>query len=265
MKAVSRVETLSRLHLSRSGAAARRARRHRHFAGAPIVSRSASFASSGKLAARMMFACAFAAAILLGNLPVQAQQFSAELIAGNVAGGTAGNPGKIFVADRKVRIETADFPNSFLLVDGNVPAAYLVRQRLRVFMDAKQSSRLTRLFVAPGGLDPCAQWRTMGEVAGLAGDDSQWRCAATEAETLDGRASMKFRITSPSDRATAWIDGQLNFPVKFELDDGTVLALRNIEEGPQPPETFEIPGNFRKFNQQLFLERLKHTDIWVEP
>jgi len=213
----------------------------------------------------MMFAFAFAAAILLGSLPVQAQQFSAELIAGNAAGGTVGGPGKIFVADRKVRIETADFPNSFLLVDGNVPAAYLVRQRLRVFMDAKQSSRLTRLFVAPGGLDPCAQWRTMGEVAGLAGDDSQWRCAATEAETLDGRASMKFRMTSPSDRATAWIDGQLNFPVKFELDDGTVLALRNIEEGPQPPETFEIPSNFRKFNQQLFLERLKHTDIWVEP
>jgi hypothetical protein len=213
----------------------------------------------------MMFAFAIAAAVLLGGLPVQAQQFSAELIVGNAAGGTFGSPGKIFVADRKVRIETSDFPNSFLLVDGNVPAAYLVRQRLRVFMDAKQSSRLTRLFVSPGGLDPCAQWRTMGQVAGLTGDDGQWRCEAKAAEALDGRASMKFRITSPSDRATAWIDSRLDFPVKFELDDGTVLALRNIEEGPQPPETFEIPGNFKKFNQQLFLERLKHTDIWVEP
>ena len=76
---------------------------------------------------------------------------------------------------------------------------------------------------------------------------------------------MKFRITSPGDRATAWIDGRLNFPVKFELDDGTELALHNIQQGRQPPETFEIPGNFKKFNQQLFLERLKHTDIWVEP
>ena len=53
---MSRVETLSRLHRSRSGAAARRAWRHRHFVGAPIGSRSGSVASSGKLAARMMFA-----------------------------------------------------------------------------------------------------------------------------------------------------------------------------------------------------------------
>jgi hypothetical protein len=264
MKAKIRVETLSRLYPSRSGAA-RRTGRHRHFVAAPIGSMSGSVASTGKLAARMMFAFAFAAAVLLGGLSVQAQQFSAELIASNAAGGTVGSPGKIFVADRKVRIETSDFPNSFLIVDGDVPAAYLVRQRLRIFMDAMQSSQLTRLFVSPGGLDPCPQWRTMGEVAGLTGEDSQWRCEAKEAETLDGRASMKFRITSPSDRATAWIDGQLNFPVKFELDDGTVLALRNIQEGPQPPETFEIPGNFKKFNQQLFLERLKRTDIWVEP
>jgi hypothetical protein len=156
MKAMSRVETLWRLHLSRSGAA-RRARRHRHFVGAPIGSRRGLIASPGKLAVRIVFAFAFAAGVLVGGLPVQAQQFSAELIASNAAGGTIGSPGKIFVADRKVRIETSDFPNSFLIVDGNVPAAYLVRQRLRVFMDAKQSSRLTRLFVAPGGLDPCSQ------------------------------------------------------------------------------------------------------------
>jgi hypothetical protein len=255
MKVMSRVETLSRLHLFRSGAA-RRAGRHRHFIGALIE----------KLTAHVLFACAVAGGVLLGGLPVQAQQFSAELIAGNSTGGTVGRPGKIFVANRKVRIETSDFPNSFLIVDSNIPAAYLVRQRLRVFMDAKQSSRLTRLFVAPGDLDPCTQWRTMAEVAGIViGDGGQWRCETAETESLDGRASRKFRITSPSDRATAWIDVQLNFPVKFEIDDGAVLALRNIEEGPQPPETFDVPGNFKKFNQQLFLERLKRTDIWVEP
>jgi len=60
MKAKSRVETLSRLHPSRSGAA-RRPRRHRHFVDAPTGSRSGSVASSGKLAARLMFAFAIAA------------------------------------------------------------------------------------------------------------------------------------------------------------------------------------------------------------
>src|SRR5262249_39280157 len=151
-----------------------------------------------------------------------------------------------------------------LLIDGSAPAAYLVRQRLRVFMDAKQSSRLTRLFVSPGA-DPCAQWRTMGEVAGIAGDASQWRCEAKETESLDGRASMKFETTSPNDHAVAWIDLALNFPVKFQLDDGTVLELRDIQEGAQEPEAFEVPPSFKKFDPQLFLERLKRTDIWVEP
>ena len=216
------------------------------------------------LAANAVFACAAAAVLCAGSL-VRAQQFSADLVVSNAAGGIIGSPGKIFVADRKVRIETAEFPNSYLLVDGTVPAAYLVRQRLRVFMDAKQSSRLTRLFVSSGGTDPCPQWRSMGEVAGIEGDSSRWHCEVEEPETVGGRATTKFETTSPNDHAIAWVDVALNFPVKFQLDDGTVLALRGIQEGPQPPEVFEVPTTFKKFDQQMFLERLKHTDIWVEP
>jgi hypothetical protein len=147
------------------------------------------------LAANAVFACAAAAVLCAGSL-VRAQQFSADLVVSNAAGGIIGSPGKIFVADRKVRIETAEFPNSYLLVDGTVPAAYLVRQRLRVFMDAKQSSRLTRLFVSSGGTDPCPQWRSMGEVAGIEGDSSRWHCEVEEPETVGGRATTKFETTS---------------------------------------------------------------------
>ena len=267
---MSRVETPSRLHRSRSGAAARRAWRHRHFVGAPIGSRRGSGASSGNLAARMMFAFAFAfaAAVLLGGVPVQAQQFSAELIASNAAGGTVGSPGKIFVADRKVRIETADFPNDFLLVDGNVPAAYLVRQRLRVFMDAKQSSRLTRLFGQQGGLDPCAQWRTMGgsrryssrrrQPVALRGDrgrNPRWPRRQHEiphnvtqrpSHCVDRRASSIFPSNSKSTMGPYW--------------HCAIFRRARSHQG-----AFEVPGNFKKFDQQLFLERLKHTDIWVDP
>jgi hypothetical protein len=253
-----------RLHVLRSGAAAQRARRRQYFALAAMDFRNETIAMRAKLAASAVFACA-AAAILCSGSPARAQQFSAELVVSNAAGGIIGSPGKIFVADRKVRIETAEFPNSYLLVDGTVPAAYLVRQRLHVFMDAKQSSRLTRLFVSAGGADPCPQWRTMAEVAGIEGDSRQWRCEAKQPEILGKRAATKFETTSPNDHAIAWVDNALNFPVKFRLDDGTVLALRDIQEAPQPPEAFEVPTTFKKFDQQMFLERLKRTDIWVEP
>ena len=205
---------------------------------------------------------------LAGNLmaaTAQAQQFSADLVTVGAAGAPASAPGKIYVADEKVRIETPEFPNSFLLIDGTAPTAYLVRPQSRVFMDAKQSTRLTRLFVSVAPDDPCPRWRTMAEVAGIAEPIESWHCEAGDKETIAGRDTVKFDATSPRGRGSAWIDRQLKFPVKIETEDGVVFLLENIKEGPQPADMFDIPVGYRKFDPRQLLEWLKHSDIWVEP
>jgi hypothetical protein len=216
------------------------------------------------MAALALFTFGFAGSVILAGRPAQAQQFSAEVVGSNAAGAIVGLPARIYVADRKVRIETPDLPNSFLIVNSAVLAAYLVRPAQRIFMDAMQSSRLTRLFVPLDPADPCPQWQAMAEVAGIS-DSGQWRCDVAGRETVEGRSTVKFKMISPRGLSAGWIDAGLKFPVKIQTEDGAVLALRNVEEEPQPADKFEIPGNYRKFDPHQVIELLKHTDIWVEP
>lgn len=193
-----------------------------------------------------------------------AQQFSAEIVRRDRTGAVIGEPARLYVADRKVRIETPELPNHVLIVDGAIPAAYAVAPAERMFMDAMQSSLLTQLFVPLDPDDPCPEWHAMAAVAGvtLAGE---WRCNAENRETVDGRSTVRFSVISPLGRNTDWIDTQLKFPIKIETEDGIVIALQDIREEPQSVDKFEIPANYKKLNPHRLLELIKRSDIWVEP
>ena len=216
---------------------------------------------------RALFVALWACGLLIGlswvTQTARAQQFSAGLtITG--PGAAAGTSAKLAVAGSKVRIETSELPGDVLIVDAAVPAAYLVRPAQRVFMDSKQSSPLTRLFVPLRPADPCRQWQAMAEVAGIA-DSGQWRCVAAGSEIVSGRDTRKFAVTSRRGRSTGWIDAGLKFPIKIETEYGAVFTMRDIAEAPQPAKQFEIPTSYRKFDPRGVIEQMKRSDIWVEP
>jgi hypothetical protein len=193
----------------------------------------------------------------------QAQQFSAGLTISG-PGAAAGSTAKFAVAGSKVRIETSALPGDVLIVDAAVPAAYLVRPAQRVFMDSKQTSALTRLFVPLDPADPCRQWQAMAELAGIS-DSGQWRCVAEGSEIVSGRDTRKFAVTSLRGHSTGWIDAGLKFPIKFETEYGAVFTMRDIKEAPQSTKEFEIPTSYRKFDPRGVIEQMKRSDIWVEP
>ncbi len=217
---------------------------------------------SRRVALVTLLACGLAAGLGSSARPARAGQFSAEIIS-TASGAATGSTAKLYVADRKVRIETPELPGDVLIVDAAVPAAYLVRPAQRVFMDSKQSSRLTRLFVPLDLADPCRQWQVMAEVAGIS-DSGQWHCVAMGSEILGGRSTLKFAVTSLRGRSTGWIDATLKFPVKIATEDGAVFSLKAIDEAPQPAEKFEIPAGYRKFDPRGVIEQMKRSDIWVE-
>jgi hypothetical protein len=97
--------------------------------------------------------------------PAAAQQFSADIVTTGVTGWAGGAAGKLYVSNGAVRLETPDLPASFFVVNGDTGTAYLVRPAQRVFMDAKQSSRLTQILVPVDPEDPCEQWQAMAIVA----------------------------------------------------------------------------------------------------
>jgi hypothetical protein len=203
--------------------------------------------------------------IWCGHDVARASQFSAELVTGKADGDAMTPAGKVYVDELKVRIETPEFPDSFLLIDGSVPAAYLVRTLARVFMDAKQSSRLSRLFVPLTGDDPCPQWQVLAEVAGIPDQAGHWRCTAAGHDNVAGRNTVKFDATSPRGHSVGWIDPELKFPLKIEIEDGSVFLLQNLQDGPQSADLFVVPAGYKKFEPRLLIEWLKHSDVLVEP
>lgn len=199
-----------------------------------------------------------------GCAPARAQQFLADLAIVRHEGEAALPAGKLRVFDNKVRIETPDFADGFFLVDGAKPTAYFARPADHTFMDARQSSRLTRLFVRVDPADPCRQWQAMAALAGLA-VQNPWRCERVGQETIEGRDAIAFRARLPDVRdMVGWIDPGLQFPLRIRTDDGVTVTAENIRNEPQAASLFEIPSNFRKFDPQELIKRIKQSDVWVE-
>ena len=204
---------------------------------------------------------ALSAFSLFGILAAQAQQFSADIVTRQ--DGISSAAGRLSVRDGKVRIETAEHADGFFLADPAKPLASFVRPGAHVFMDAGQSTRLTRVFVPVDPDAPCRQWLAMAQLAGVAGEGA-WRCERTSEDTIEGRSTVVFKVVSGAGQEFAgWIDRELKFPLRIRTEDGALVALEAIKDAPQPAASFEIPASFRKFSLDALMERIKQSDVWV--
>lgn len=198
--------------------------------------------------------------VLSGSVAAQAQQFSAYIVRQHGAAKTLA--GRLRVLDGKVRIETPEFADGFFLVDVAKPSAYFVRPAARVYMDARQSSQLTRWLVPVDPAEPCRQWQAMAHLAGLP-EQGDWRCERIGEEEIDGRQAVIFQAVSGSGRFFGWIDRARRFPLRIKMEDGTITTLEHIKDEPQSASLFELPPDFRKFSPEALIERIKQSDVWV--
>jgi hypothetical protein len=195
-----------------------------------------------------------------------ASDFSADIVSRDAAGTVIGAVAKLYVRNHMVRIETPEASGGFLLINGDAGTAQFVRPALQLFMDAKQSSRLTQIFVPVDTKEPCRQWQAAASNAGVASAAGEWRCERIEDEIMDGRRAVQFGVSSPvSPSSRRWIDSDLQFPVKLLAPDGTTTALEHILVEAQPANRFAIPPGFRNFDPRALIERVKHSDAWVDP
>jgi hypothetical protein len=205
---------------------------------------------------------ALAGVLLCGRAPAQAQQFSADLV--TIGGdGAAAPAGKLRVDGDKVRIEAAEFADGFFLIDAAKPVALFVRPAARIFMEARQSSRLTQVFVPVDPEAPCRAWQAMARVAGVVGQED-WRCERAGEETIDGHRTIAYRAVSRSGRELfGWIDPVRKFPLRIKSEGGAAITAKNVRDEPQPAQLLEIPASFRKFDPQILIQQIKQSDVWV--
>jgi hypothetical protein len=219
------------------------------------------------LARRLMVAAALglaAGAMLIDS--AAAQEFSATLVANGTEDMATGAPGRINVSGDKVRLETPELVTGFFLVDVGADTAYFVRPTLHTYMEARQSSVLAQIFVPLDPDNPCARWQTMAKLSGATANGKAWQCERTGEETLDGHPVTTWRAVSPQQRTfVAWIDRTLKFPLRITTNLGTSFSLTGIVQASQPTSLFRLPPNFKKFDPQGLIDRIKQSDVWVEP
>ena len=195
-----------------------------------------------------------------------AYQFSADIVSRDEAGAVVGTAARLYAANGRVRIEMAGAHAEFYLIDGDTGSAFFVRPAQQLFMDARQSTLLTQIFVPVDPIDPCPQWQAAARNAGVPNAGGEWRCARIDAAATDGRGTLEYRVVSPDRRATErGIDRDLGFMVKLRSADGTTIALEHIRREAQPAILFAVPPSYRKFEPQALIERIKHSDVWAEP
>lgn len=219
-----------------------------------------------RVSAKALFLALLLCALVSLGASASAQQFSARLVTINAQGRPDAADGQIYVGGGFVRIEIPDFRNGRFLIDVNARTAIYLVPAQRIFMDAKQSSRLTQILVPVDPNDPCRGWQAMARIAGSADRGEQWRCRRLGSDTVGDLVAIKYQAISPQGRALyAWIDPERKFPVKLRYADGSGVALGDIREGPQPAELFAIPADYRKFDPQQLIEHIKQSDVWVDP
>ena len=196
---------------------------------------------------------------------VHAAEFSADIVSRDAAGLALGAAAKLYVSNHKVRIETPEASAGFLLIDGDAGTAHFVRPAQQVFMDAKQSSRFTQIFVPLDPKDPCRRWQAAAATAGAPNAGGDWRCERIDEEPAGDRRTIRYQVTSADSSSLRWIDPILEFPVKLLAADGTTIALEHIRIEAQPASLFDLPTGFRKLDPRALIERIKHSDAWVDP
>jgi hypothetical protein len=202
--------------------------------------------------------------LLCGQAPAETPPFSADLVVqqGSAAPAPAG---RLFVLDDKVRIETPELADGFFLIDGAKSSAYFVRPAVRIYMDARRSSRLTSLFAPVDPADPCRRWQVLARLADPA-DTAGWHCESLGEQTIGDRNTIVYRaISAERDQFTGWIDAARKFPVRIKTADDAIITVENVRDETQPSQSFEIPSNFRKFDPASLLRQIKQSDVWVEP
>lgn len=75
-----------------------------------------------------------------------------------------------------------------------------------------------------------------------------YSCKRVGSETVNDRACDKWIFSGSNGDQTVWLDQKLHLPIKTMQADGATFEMKNVHEGAPAAGTFDIPGDYRKFD-----------------
>lgn len=153
-------------------------------------------------------------------------EFSADMVTKT---GSMTMNGKWYASKGKMRMETGP---SIMITDMNAKKSWMVMPSSKSYMEMDFSKAAGQMHT---GTNPCST--------------PEMTCKQVGKETIDGRSAIKWEITMTTAgkamTSTSWIDEKLGIPLKTEAA-GTTMELKNVKEGPQPDNLFEVPAGYKK-------------------
>jgi hypothetical protein len=190
--------------------------------------------------------------------------FSADIVSLDSDGALLTATAKLYAANHKARIEMAGAADSFFISDVDAGTALVVRPSQRLYLDARQSTFLTQIFIWVDPHHPCRQWRKAAATAGVP-SARDWHCEPLEHAMVNQHEIIEYSVVSSELQTSyGWVDATLGFPVKWQAADGKVFAVENMSLKAQPASLFGIPPDYRKLDPQTLLERIKRSDVWAD-
>lgn len=197
---------------------------------------------------------ALALALGLTDAPARAQQFSADMIVTGGHSQASEQPRKLYVSNGKMRMETGGRSGGVMLSDATAKTAVMLMPQMKAYLDIGKMGMVSQAFMAVDPENPCPQWQEIAK--SFDKKNVTWTCKRVGQETVNGRATLKYQAnSSEGEQAYAWIDPKLKFLVKSEDGKGRGMELRNIQEGAQPANLFEIPAGYRKLDAQMMMQQ----------
>jgi hypothetical protein len=176
--------------------------------------------------------------LVLCSPAILAQEFSADMVHSKPAGAL---PGRVFVKNDKIRFETRNGERSSVVILNMTEQTgfmLLPDSKMYTALQPGRTAVALPLFRPANPENACGAWEKYV--------NKPASCEKVGEETLNGRAAVKYKgISRRGDSGLAWIDRKLNFVVKWEGQAGAA-ELRNIHEGPQSTELFQVPKDYEK-------------------
>lgn len=147
---------------------------------------------------------------------------------------------KLYVGNRKVRREV--FRNAVLtgvqITDYGNKTMWTLMPQQKIAMDQSYLFRSISKDLTAGYPDPDHPCASMPD----------YTCRKLGAETVNGRPTQKWEMKGQDGKSFySWIDPKLYLAVKGQ-DVSGFKEFRNIKEGPQPDNLFQVPPDYQKIS-----------------
>lgn len=165
---------------------------------------------------------------------------------------------KIYMAKDKMRVEAmangsgAGRAMGAVIVDMAAQTSTVLMDQQHMYMEMPSQTMGQRNmfnFFRTGDVEnACSDWLQQAKNKG-------GTCQKVGSDTVNGRSTVKYEATNANGEAGYfWLDPKLRFPVKWQGKDSSG-ELRNIQEGAQPANLFEIPAGYTKMDMGNMMQR----------